>query len=78
MFISCDNDWRKIRYFITALLKSWITTKIKKLNYIKSYEIIEGKILKKEEKLLRIDKVIDEKKIAAIINKTLPEAKILK
>lgn len=78
MFISCDNDWRKIRYFITALLKSWITTEIKKLNYIKSYGIIEGKISKKEEKLLRIDKVTDEKKLAAIINKTLPEAKILK
>lgn len=59
-------------------MKSWITTEVKKINYIKSYEIIEGKILKKEEKLLRIDKVTDQKKIEAIINKMLPEAKIIK
>lgn len=78
MFISCNNDWRKIRYFITALLKSWITTEIKKINYIKSYEIIEGKISKKEEKLLRIDNIKDQKKLEAIINKMLPEAKIIK
>lgn len=59
-------------------MKSWITTEIKKINYIKSYEIIEGKISKKEEKLLRIDKVTDQKKFEAIINKMLPEAKIIK
>lgn len=78
MFISCTNDWRKIRHLITALLKSWITTEIKKINYIKSYEIIEGKISKKEEKLLRIDNIKDQKKLEAIINKMLPEAKIIK
>lgn len=78
MFISCTNDWRKIRHLITALLKSWVTNEIKKINYIKSYEIIEGKISKKEEKLLRIDKVTDEKKLEAILNKTIPDAKIIK
>ncbi len=77
MFISCPNDWRKIRYLITAILKSWLTTHIKKLNYIKSYEIIEDKISKKEENLLRIAKISDENKLKIILNKMLPEATIL-
>lgn len=77
MFICCPNDWRKLRNLITAILKSWLTTEVKRLNYIKSYRIDDKKIIKQDEKLIRIDKISDEKKLDTIISKTFPEANIL-
>jgi len=49
-----SQEGRKIRHFINAWLKSGAINKIKRFNYVKSYELVDNKIQKTEEKLLII------------------------
>ena len=55
---------RELRKVILAILKSWVTDNVKRLNYVQNYSIKEGKIEKIEEKILLIhskeqDKLLD-------------------
>lgn len=73
---SCPSDWRKLRYLINWLLKSWLVQEIKRINYVKSYCLIEKTIEKKEEKLLII-LWLDNEKIKQFIQKQRPEVTFL-
>jgi uncharacterized protein involved in tolerance to divalent cations len=46
---------------ITIVLKSNLATKIIKMNYVQSFSLHEGKILKEEEKILYIETKEKEK-----------------
>jgi hypothetical protein len=46
---------RNLRKIITAILKSWNASSIKRVNYAQNYEIKDKKIIKHEEKILLID-----------------------
>ena len=52
--ISYPNDWRKLRYLINEILKSWSANEVKRINYSKSYKLNEWKISKQDEKILLI------------------------
>lgn len=68
---------RKLRQLITGLLKSGMAQEVVRINYVKSYTLVEGKIQKKEEKILQIYYKDDqEEKIKNFIKKQAPEAKI--
>jgi len=74
LVISYPNDGRKLRYFINVLLKSRLATEIKRFNYVKSYKIVDKKIVKFEEKILLIlfDKEKKDK-LVTMIKKQHPE-----
>ncbi len=73
---SCPSDGRKLRYLINWLLKSWLVQEIKRINYVKSYRIVEKNIKKQEEKLLVIIWP-DNEKIKQFIQKQRPEVVFL-
>jgi len=52
--VSYPNDWRKLRYLINEILKSWSANEVKRINYVKSYKLVDWKITKQEEKVLLI------------------------
>lgn len=55
LLLSYPNSGRELRRFITALLKKWVATTIKRINYTKSFSLDEHwKIIKQEEKTLLI------------------------
>ncbi|PZM86438.1 MAG: hypothetical protein DLD55_05670 [candidate division SR1 bacterium] len=54
LLTSYPNDGRKLRQFLTALLKKKLIISAKVMNYAKSYTLVEGKIQKEEEKLIFI------------------------
>lgn len=76
LLASCPSDWRKLRYLINWLLKSWLVQEIKRINYVKSYYLIEKTIEKKEEKLLIIV-WLDNEKIKQFVQKQRPEVSFL-
>jgi hypothetical protein len=76
LLASCPSDWRKLRYLINWLLKSWLVQEIKRINYVKSYCLIEKTIEKKEEKLLIIV-WLDNEKIKQFVQKQRPEVSFL-
>lgn len=79
MFICFPNDWRKLKNVIMAILKSWLATQVKRLNYVKSYVLVDKKILRQDEKVLRLDLPDwDKNKLKNILEKTFPDYKILK
>lgn len=79
MFFTYPDTGRKLRQTITGLLKSGLTSEVKRLNYIKSYTLKEGKLHKQEEKLLRIASTPDqEASITKFLAKACPEAKLRK
>lgn len=61
LMMTYPNDGRKLQRLITALLKQWLAKCINRINYVKSYYIREGKMVRDEEKLLLI-KTTQEKK----------------
>lgn len=73
---NCPSDWRKLRYLISWLLKSWIAQEIKRMNYIKSYRLVEKTIEKQEEKILIIT-WSDDEKIKQFVKKQRPEVVFL-
>lgn len=70
MFITFQNDWRKLRQLITWLLKSGLASEIIRLNYVQSYTLWENKkeINKSDLKLLKIISD-DEGKVVAFLEK---------
>lgn len=45
---------RDLRKIIVSILKSWVADNVKKINYVQDYSFENGKIEKKEEKVLLI------------------------
>ncbi|MDD2536926.1 MAG: hypothetical protein PHU61_00305 [Candidatus Absconditabacteria bacterium] len=76
MLISFPNDGRKLKKLIIGLLKSGLTSEIKRLNYIESYTLQEGKIEKKPEKIISFSTEHSEK-VEQFLQKNFSEAKIL-
>lgn len=52
LITSYPNEGRKLRSFLTALLKKKLIISAKVLNYAKSYTLVEGKVQKEEQKLI--------------------------
>ncbi len=67
------NEGKELRKMIMGILKQNLATCVQRLNYMKSYYIREGKLTKREEKLLLI-KTTDEKKekLIAFVKKMHP------
>ena len=63
---------RELRKFITAILKSWIAEKIKKINYVQDYSLENQKITKTEEKILLIY-TQDENRSLDFLSKNFPQ-----
>jgi len=57
------NDWRRLRNFILWLVKSWMAKSISRINYVKSYYLLEWKLKNEEEKILmiKLDEINKEK-----------------
>lgn len=51
---SYPNNWRTLKRFISALVKSWVARCVQRINYMKSYYMREWKLKQEEEKLLLI------------------------
>jgi len=69
-WIFLPNDWRRLKNLILALLKSGAAREVKRINYTKSYKLVDSKVVKEEQKLLII--YGDNKaKIETVIKKTL-------
>jgi len=66
------SDWRRLKNLILALLKSGAASEVKRINYAKSYILVDWKIVKQEQKLILID-WDNKSKIENIIKKSSPE-----
>jgi len=72
------NNWRKLKQMITWLLKSWLVQEVQRMNYIKSYTLVDNKIKPEEIKLIEVfHKPEQQEKIEKMISKNWPEAKII-
>lgn len=63
---------RELKKIITAILKSWIAEKIKKINYVQDYSLESQKITKTEEKILLIY-TQDENRLLDFLSKNFPQ-----
>ena len=63
---------RDLRKIIVALLKSWVVTNVKKMNYIHNYQLKNGGIEKQESQLLIIW-AEDEDKLSKFLLKNFPK-----
>lgn len=63
---------RELKKIITAILKSWIAEKIKKINYVQDYSLENQKIKKTEEKILLIH-TQDENRLLDFLSKNFPQ-----
>lgn len=73
------NDGRKLKHFITGLLKSWAATEIKKINYTQSYTLHDNKIQKTEEKVVLVKYLPENlKKLETFLKKADICRKIIK
>ena len=72
------NNGRKLRQMITGLLKSWLVQEVQRMNYIKSYTLVDNKIKPEEIKIVELfHKAENQEKIEKMISKNWPEAKII-
>ena len=63
---------RELKKIITAILKSWIAEKIKRINYVQDYSLENQKITKTEEKILLIY-TQDENRLLDFLSKNFPQ-----
>ena len=63
---------RDLRKIITAILKSWIAEKIKRINYVQDYSFENQKIIKAEEKIILIYNQ-DENRLLDFLSKNFPQ-----
>lgn len=59
----CSYAWdgRSLKRFITGLLRSETVLSVRRINYVKSYSLVEKQILTKEEKMLLISYDVTQK-----------------
>jgi len=72
MLLIAECSGRELRKVINIILKSNLATEVKKMNYIQSFSLIENKIKKSEQKILRI-KTSEKDKLLSFLSKTLPQ-----
>lgn len=78
MKITYPATGRKLKQMITWLLKSGLVYEIHRMNYIKSYALMDNKISKQEIKIVELfHKPEHKEKIEKMLAKTRPEAKII-
>ncbi len=78
LLITFPNNSRQLKKIINQILYKKLAKTIKRVNYTKSYKLVENKVQKKEEKLLFIISEKDkELEIKKFINEKIPESKIL-
>ncbi len=71
--ISCPDNGRKCRHFITGLIKSKMVACIQRINYVKSYYIREGDLKAENEKILLLKlKAENKDKVTHYIYKNHP------
>ena len=63
---------RDLRKIITAILKSWIAEKIKRINYVQDYSFENQKIIKAEEKIILIY-TQNENRLLDFLSKNFPQ-----
>ena len=69
------NDGRKLQRLIIALLKQGLATSINRLNYVKKYTLVAGKLHREEEKILLIKTDEDKKeRLLTFLQKQHPDA----
>lgn len=71
-WIFFPSDWRKLKNLMVALLKSGLASEVKRFNYIKSYKLVDWKLVKEEQKLLLIAWNDNKAKIESFIKKQYP------
>ncbi len=74
------NDGRKLKQIIVWLLKSWMATKVRRINYAQSYVLQDNKVQKTEEKAVIIEFAIENIwKIESFLKKSdIKEYQIIK
>ena len=81
LFLSFENNWKLLKNHIKALLHSGIANEIKRFNYVKSYLLLDKKIIQKDEKVLLVsfdsEKSEKLKEFAKKNNFTIVSEKIL-
>lgn len=78
MKLMYPNNGRKLKQLITWLLKSWLVQEVQRINYTKSYVLVDNKIKAEDIKLIELfHKPELQEKIEKMISKTWPEAKIV-
>lgn len=78
MKLNYPNNGRKLKQMITGLLKSWLVQEVQRINYIRSYVLVDNKIKPEEIKLIELfHKPEHQEKIEKMISKNWPEAKIV-
>lgn len=55
LIMTYTNNSRQLKKIITELLYKWIAEKVHKINYSKSYQIVNWKINIQEEKILLLE-----------------------
>jgi uncharacterized protein involved in tolerance to divalent cations len=69
------NDGRKLQRLIIAVLKQGLATSINRLNYVKKYTLVAGKLHREEEKILLIKTDEDKKeRLLTFLQKQYPDA----
>lgn len=54
IILSFENNWKLLKNHIKALLHWGIAKEIKRFNYVKSYKLLDKKIVQQEEKILLV------------------------
>ncbi len=55
LLINYSNNSRDLKKIINQILKKNLANEVKRLNYVKSYKLIDNKVTKREEKLVLVD-----------------------
>lgn len=77
LMVHYPNDGRKLQRLIIAVLKQGLATSINRLNYVKKYTLIAGKLHREEEKILLIKSDEEKKeKLLAFLEKQHPDARV--
>ena len=66
---------RDLRKIIVILLKSWLVDGVKKINYVHSYLLKNGKNVEKNEEKILLINTQDENKLNEFLLKNFPQIK---
>ncbi len=66
-----ENNGRKLKQIITGLLKSWLATTIRRINYLQTYTLQDNHIKKEQQKALIIEYIPEkEEKLKNFLQKS--------
>lgn len=58
IILSFEDDWRLLKKHIKGLLFSGFVREVKRFNYVKSYSLLDKKLVQKDQKLILV--IFDE------------------